>query len=290
MNRAESLTRCMKKFFFVYTFMDTILHIADHLLFDSMYHALPASIYLDASHPARQSLSLFLLILTFGVVIYFGLATFSFRILYDHKLMQHPRFLPNQVQQEIRVAVGNFVPMAVLTVPWMLGQVNGKSKLYDNVADYGMGYLVWSVVWFILFTDALVYWIHRGLHHRAIYPHLHKLHHRWVVPTPYASHAFHYMDGYLQSVPYHLFVYLFPMHKHLYLVLFGFVNVWTVLIHDGEYWTHSAVLNDASHHMVHHLMFNYNFGQYLTVWDRVGGTHKDIPAEWRDKKRRHKEL
>lgn len=56
-----------------------------------------------------------------------------------------------------------------------------------------------------------------------------------LVPTPFASHAFHPLDGYLQSVPYHLYVYLFPMQKWQYIFMFVFVNCWTVMIHDGKY-------------------------------------------------------
>ena len=66
---------------------------------------------------------------------------------------------------------------------------------------------------FIAFTDACIYWIHRFLHHRLVYKHLHKTHHTWKVPTPFASHAFHPMDGFLQSCPYHLYLFLFPLHK-----------------------------------------------------------------------------
>jgi len=51
-----------------------------------------------------------------------------------------------------------------------------------------------------------------------------------AVPTPFASHAFHPLDGYLQSVPYHLFIFLFPLHRWLYLALFVFVNFWSILV------------------------------------------------------------
>jgi lathosterol oxidase len=33
-------------------------------------------------------------------------------------------------------------------------------------------------------------------------------------------------------------------------------------------------LNSSAHHTVHHLEFNYNYGQYFTLWDRIGGSHK----------------
>lgn len=101
---------------------------------------------------------------------------------------------------------------------------------------------------FLLFTDYCIYWVHRTLHVPAIYKVLHKPHHKWIsassrvvfpashaeqsisVPTPFASHAFHPVDGYLQSVPYHLFIFLFPLHRWLYLGLFVFVNFWSIFV------------------------------------------------------------
>ncbi|KAF9432705.1 c-5 sterol desaturase [Entomortierella beljakovae] len=138
----------------------------------------------------------------------------------------------------------------------------------------GWGYVAVSAVAFLMFTDFGIYWIHRWLHHPLIYKRIHKPHHKWIVPTPFASHAFHFIDGYSQSVPYHLFVYIFPMQKFVYLIMFTFVNFWSVLIHDGEYLVDSPVVNSAAHHAVHHLYFNYNYGQYLTLWDRVGGSFR----------------
>jgi Delta7-sterol 5-desaturase len=55
-----------------------------------------------------------------------------------------------------------------------------------------------------------------------------------IVPTPFASHAFHPLDGYLQSIPYHLYIFLFPLHQKLYLALFGFVNFWTIFVSNNE--------------------------------------------------------
>ncbi|KNC84176.1 hypothetical protein SARC_03598 [Sphaeroforma arctica JP610] len=31
----------------------------------------------------------------------------------------------------------------------------------------------------------------------------------------------------------------------------------------------------SSHHTDHHLYFNYNYGQFFTLWDRVGGSHRN---------------
>lgn len=140
-----------------------------------------------------------------------------------------------------------------------------------------MGILV-SIVTFITFTDACIYWIHRFLHHKLIYKYIHKDHHKWKIPTPFASHAFHPMDGFLQSCPYHIYPFLFPLHKVLYLFLFVFVNVWTVSIHDGDYRvpdTLKPFVNGSAHHTDHHLFYNYNYGQFFTLWDRIGGSFRN---------------
>jgi len=153
--------------------------------------------------------------------------------------------------------------------------VRGYSKMYDaSAAGPGLWYDILQFPFFILFTDLFIYWIHRGLHHPLVYKNLHKPHHKWIMPTPYASHAFHPVDGFSQSIPYHVFPFLFPLQKFAYVFLFVFINVWTVLIHDGEYVADSPIINGAACHTMHHLYFNYNYGQFTTLWDRLGGSYR----------------
>jgi len=120
--------------------------------------------------------------------------------------------------------------MAIFTAPLFYAEVKGYSKLYMDTEKQGLRYLIAQFPLFLMFTDCGIYWIHRGLHHPAIYKRLHKPHHKWIMPTPYASHAFHPFDGFAQSVPYHVFPFIFPLHKFSYLVLFTFINIWTVMI------------------------------------------------------------
>ena len=153
-------------------------------------------------------------------------------------------------------------------------QVNGYSKLYDDVdSTVGWIFVVISMGTFLFFTDMMIYFIHRGLHHRLVYKHIHKPHHKWKVPTPYASHAFHPVDGFLQSSPYHIYPFLFPLHKLTYLGLFVFVNIWTISIHDGDYRVPLLLrpfVNGSAHHTDHHTFFDCNYGQFFTLWDRIG--------------------
>jgi len=228
----------------------------------------------------RQALSLFVVTTIFGWILYLGTAYVSYKTVYDHENFKHPKYLKNQMGMEIAQAVSAIPGMTALTVPWFVAEVQGYGKLYDELAgNGGWTYLVLSFPLFIMFTDCLIYMIHRWLHSPSVYKHLHKPHHKWIVSTPFASHAFHPVDGYLQSLPYHIFPFVFPLQKFFYLALFGIVNIWTVLIHDGEYLAHDPVVNGSACHTIHHLYFNYNYGQYTTLWDRLGGTHRTPDKE-----------
>jgi len=197
--------------------------------------------------------------------------------------------------------------MAIFTAPVFLAEVLGYAKLYDSPSDAPFSlYNIIQFPFFILFTDFFIYWIHRGLHHPLVYKRLHKPHHKWIMPTPYASHAFHPLDGFAQSIPYHVFPYIFPLQKFAYIALFIFINVWTVFIRkstahvprfgpsirtpskssradrtvdDGEYVANSPIINGAACHTMHHLYFNYNYGQFTTLWDRLGGSYRQPNAE-----------
>ncbi|CAO3638178.1 unnamed protein product [Mucor fragilis] len=275
--------------------MDTVLHYADQFVFDKLYAKVWPSYTkqiagaIVSSWPRddfwRINLSLFLITCIFGWILYLGTATLSYYLVFDHDYMKHPKFLKNQVRMEIECAVGAIPWMTMLTLPFFTGEVLGKSMLYGGMPKnvYEWLYLAASVPSFLFFTDCGIYWFHRWMHHPLIYKHLHKLHHKWVIPTPFASHAFNPFDGFLQSLPYHLYVFMIPMNKYLYLFMFTFVNFWTVMIHDGEFISHSSVINTSAHHFVHHVYFNYNYGQYFTFWDKLGNSHRQPTDEQYDK-------
>jgi Delta7-sterol 5-desaturase len=204
----------------------------------------------------------------------------SYVFIFDKNTLKHPRFLKNQIRLEVIQTLWSLPTMALLTAPVFWLEVRGYSRSYDTTEDGpGLWYNFAQFPFFIMFTDWWIYWIHRGLHHPLLYKTLHKPHHKWIMPTPYASHAFHPVDGFAQSVPYHVFPFLFPLQKWAYVVLFVFINIWTILIHDGEYLTNSPVVNGAACHSIHHMEFTGNFGQFTTLPDRFGKTYRQPDKE-----------
>ena len=260
--------------------MDLVLNFLDQCLFTPYVYTAT----LPENDLLRQFVSLFLVTNIGGVILYFFLASFSFFFVFDRTLMQHPLILENQIQKEIMVTLKATPFMSLPTALLFLLEVRGYSRLYlpsNTTWPHLLRDVFFSTISFLVFTDSLIYWIYRGLHHRSVYKYLHKVHHRWKVPTPFASHAFHPVDGFLQSLPYHLFPFLFPLNKYVYLALFVFVNIWTVSIHDGDYRVPEIlrpVINGSAHHTDHHLVYNCNYGQYFTLWDRIGGSFRHPSA------------
>lgn len=240
----------------------------------------------DRDNIFRQATSFFLITWVFGLFIYFVCASLSYIFVFDKTASQHPKFLKNQIRLEIKQANTAMPVMALLTVPFFVAEVNGYAKLYDTPAQAPFPlYNYLQFPFFILFTDFFIYWIHRGLHHPRLYKTLHKPHHKWIMPTPYASHAFHPVDGWAQSLPYHIFPFIFPLQKLAYVALFGFINIWTIMIHDGEYVADSPIINGAACHSLHHARFDFNYGQFTTTWDRIGGTYLRPPPETFEKRK-----
>ncbi|KAF8838733.1 C5-sterol desaturase [Paxillus ammoniavirescens] len=282
--------------------MDLVLHLADEYVLDNVWARLvppndsligSSSEFLSSAnlstisivpqsawprdHIPRQLLSLSIITLIVTYLLYFIFAGLSFQFIFNHEMMRHPRFLTNQIKLEIQTSLKSIPVMTLLTLPWFQAEVLGYSRLYDNVDEYGWLYLGLSIPLFLLFTEYTIYWLHRTLHHPRLYKTFHKPHHRWIIPTPFASYAFHPVDGYVQSVPYHLFVFLFPLHRWVYLFLFVFVNLWTIFIHDSDMITGhplEQVINGPAHHTLHHLYLTVNYGQYFTWADRVGGSYR----------------
>ncbi|KAG8777573.1 c-5 sterol desaturase, partial [Serendipita sp. 397] len=180
------------------------------------------------SYFLRQVTSVVVITLIGIHILYFLGAWLSYQFIFDKRMMKHPRFLKNQVRQEIICSLKAFPGITALTLPFFQAEVMGYSCLYDDPKKYGYGYLVFSAVWFLVFTDFCIYWIHRWLHHPILYKRIHKPHHKWIIPTPFASHAFHFVDGFAQSFPYHLFILIFPIQRALFLVLFVLVNFWSI--------------------------------------------------------------
>jgi len=212
-----------------------------------------------------------------SLLLYFLFAGIDYYIVFikfQKKLV--PDYVPDysEMKREILLSCKSLFVMSGMTTPLEVLLQQGYGKIYHNASDYGWIYFFLSPFIFLAVSDCLIYFIHRGLHHPSIYKYIHKLHHSFIHTTPFAAFAFHPFDGYMQGVPYQLFVLVFPFHCMMHLVSLAAVGIWTINIHDRTTWG-IPLVNGAAHHNIHHTTFKSNYGQYLICWDWMFGTFKD---------------
>jgi lathosterol oxidase len=127
----------------------------------------------------------------------------------------------------------------------------------------------------VVAMDAWLYWKHRLLHTRLLFP-FHKAHHHFRDPTPFAGFAVAPVESLLTFWPILLLcvpgaVHWAPMY---FALVVGFV-VLNLYLHSGvtyrfvEATLPRLFLNTSAFHNVHHSHANANFGEAMVLWDRI---------------------
>lgn len=145
----------------------------------SLIGAAPESLW-PRDNIYRQITSILILTQIGATSLYLIFSALSYYFIFDRRLEYHPRFLQNQVRQEIKSSLSAVPFINILTLPWFLAEVRGKSLLYADVSEYGYGWLLISAVLYMAWNDIAIYWIHRLEHHPSVYKYIHKPHHKWI--------------------------------------------------------------------------------------------------------------
>ena len=195
----------------------------------------------------------------------------------------HPDYRPDkkEIRRSLSWSLYSIVGNALLMLPLHIAIAKGYSKVYFHVEEHGWWWVLISAALILAITETMIYWIHRALHIPVLFRWLHKPHHSFRVATPWAGVAFHPLDSFLQALPHHLCVFLFPVHVGVYTAFITAITIWAVLIHDRLSFMPWRGVNYTGHHTVHHWYYRYNYGQFFTFWDRIGGTYKDPETLYR---------
>jgi lathosterol oxidase len=148
--------------------MDLVLDLSEKYLMKEFYAALPPTLFRYVAKPdflLRQGLSLWALTTLGGLVLYFGLSYIAYELWFDKKLLKHPKFVKNQISKEIQMSMLQIPLGSLFMIPFWLFEVNGYSKVYHDIDEYGWSYLLFSIAAFLVVSDFGIYWIHRWEHH-----------------------------------------------------------------------------------------------------------------------------
>jgi Delta7-sterol 5-desaturase len=163
----------------------------------------------------------------------------------------------------------------LLTCTWLIAEA-GYSLGYFDVAQYGWGYLAASVAIMALIHDTYYYWTHRLMHHRLLFKRVHKLHHSFSNPTPFASYAFHPYEAVIEVAWYAPVAFLLPVHPMAVAAYIVLLTGFNVISHLGYEFYSPAVgewFITSTHHNMHHSGTRGHFMLYFNLWDRWMNTN-----------------
>eukprot|EP00897_Mesotaenium_endlicherianum_P001095 jgi/Mesen1/10987/ME000097S10565 len=153
----------------------------------------------------------------------------------------------------------------------------GWTKCYSRISEVGIVTYLLLFAAYMIFVEAGIYCMHRGLHDiKPLYKLLHATHHiynKQNTLSPFAGLAFHPLDGILQASPHVFALFIIPQHFLTHEIMLFLEAVWTTNIHDCIDEKIFPLMG-AGYHTIHHTTYRHNYGHY-TIWmDWMFGTLK----------------
>jgi Delta7-sterol 5-desaturase len=185
------------------------------------------------------------------------------------------------IKREIKWSLISVVILAFIVLILYRLIVNGYTKMYFSVKEYGWFYLIASCIFTIIAYDTYFYWIHRFMHLKKIFPWIHKTHHLSHTPSPWAILAFNPIETVIEFAIYPIMIFLFPLHPiaigvfalhNIILNTAGHIGFEVVPKSFFHHWLLKYGLT-VTHHDMHHAKTNCNYGIYFNIWDRIMKTN-----------------
>lgn len=220
-----------------------------------------------------------------AMVIYYGIALFFHYFCYHYYgtsvFEEQNRIRPSStiMYNQIKLAQSSMFLYVCLPV---LGEYiieQNYTLVYYTIHEIGgiYWYLFYTVLYFSI-VEIGIYWMHRTLHtNKWMYKNIHMLHHQYNKPetlTPWASIAFHPLDGILQASPYVATLLLVPCHYITHTIMLFFTAIWATYIHDAMDFNILPIIMGSKYHTVHHTHYIYNYGQIFVFCDQIWGTYQ----------------
>jgi sterol desaturase/sphingolipid hydroxylase (fatty acid hydroxylase superfamily) len=185
----------------------------------------------------------------------------------------------------LTVFIMAFIPAMVLGSP----EISRHTKFYTDINLYGKLYFIFAFPMMAIMHDTYFYWMHRLMHHPALFKFVHLIHHKSTNPSPFAAYAFHPLEAVVEAGIFLVFVFTIPVHLFHLLFFFLFMIIYNVYGHLGwelypkgfsRHWL-GKWINTSVNHNMHHQHFKGNYGLYFLFWDRIMGTiRKDYDEQY----------
>jgi len=194
-----------------------------------------------------------------------------------HLFIQPTMPKTKQLWKEFAYSMSTVVIFSLVGFGIYTAEHAGLTKIYHDLNDYGIVYMIVSLTIAIVFHDFYFYWTHRLMHHKKLFRYVHKVHHESTNPSPWAAYAFHPWEALLQAIVMPILVFTLPLHPLTAFIFLAYMIIRNVIGHLGfeilpKGFTKNKWLNwntAVTHHNMHHEYFHSNYGLYFTWWDRL---------------------
>lgn len=232
-------------------------------------------------------LEVFITIFSISAIRYFIIAGIPFIVYYklrrksiSHAKIQYRSAGHQDFIREIMYSMGSIVVFTVIFYLALYTPFKGLTRVYSSLSDYPIWWIFASVALSLIIHDTYFYWLHRVLHHPALFRYTHLLHHKSTNPSPWTSYSFSFLEACGEGMVLLIIVSVIPMHPlaiTLFLIVAFAINVYGHLGYEiAPLWLRNTFLfeifNTSVHHNLHHSRFKGNYGLYFRVWDRLMGT------------------
>jgi lathosterol oxidase len=177
-----------------------------------------------------------------------------------------------------------FIVATLLSWPvtkWRRGEPTAFKETLEEASwgPYPLAFYILKMFVVLILADAWTFWKHYSLHNPALYA-FHKSHHTFHDPSTFAGFAIHPFEGLWTFGP--IVLMCFPwvsLYGPLHGPFLGFFTLLNLYLHCGysipflEWLFPKFYINTSVHHNKHHQLSVTHFGEMLTLWDWVLGTH-----------------
>ncbi|NNJ91145.1 MAG: sterol desaturase family protein [Gammaproteobacteria bacterium] len=224
-----------------------------------------------------EFISIFVILFAISLIVYFvtGLLLVSVSKHYPDCRIQKNRDGMKRARLEIYSSIKALGVSAILFSTGFFFQLQGW-VLFEPLPLNWWSFAFSFFVIFILF-DAWFYWGHRLLHLKTFYR-WHKPHHSSIAPTAWSNDSSAVMDTVIEHGFYFVVWVLLPVPALAVFALRLFDQVSGMIGHSGfEYFAGRGSRKPSPFictifHDLHHSQFHYNFGNFMSLWDRWMGT------------------
>jgi len=188
---------------------------------------------------------------------------------------------PSKVKEEIIQMTKGMWTATLCPVLALHLSKRGWSRAYCGLGDYGWSYLVFQFFLIWLVCDFFEFFYHYLGHKYASLWEIHKHHHNFFNPSPFAVIADEYPDQFIRASPLFILPLLMPINMDLLWFEFAlFFYLYGLYLHWGHECTypdaHHPWLNSSYHHYLHHAISSnqkpYHTGFMFKIWDRLFGS------------------